>query len=382
MGPTFALSVHADYRCRSTGMCCSSGWEIPVAPDAEKALHAALTGGALHPPRPGSGPLLRPVDGLPDGALSVLGQDSRGRCLFLETDGVPLCSVHRQLGADALPVSCRQFPRVALETPRGVFITLSHYCPTAARALLRQDIALTIVESPPAFPGSVAYEGLDAREALPPFLRPGVLMCWESYGLFERHAVATFARDDLSAEAALASIATLAERLRTWSPSAGPFLDFARRSVDRAASVPLPARPDLVDDWPAVSALRGLVASCVPAHVRTRTVLDGEEEAWRNLALPSWSAWGPVVRRYLAAKVFASWCALQGGGLRTAVHFVRAAHAVLMSEAAAVCKHAGRPLDAELWVEALRQADLLIVHLVSPEMLARRLSDVELAPSR
>jgi hypothetical protein len=46
---------------------------------------------------------------------------------------------------------------------------------------------------------------------------------------------------------------------------------------------------------------------------------------------------------------------------------------VLRAEAARGCAEAGRALDAELLKEAVRRADLLLVHLADPEALARRL---------
>ena len=63
------------------------------------------------------------------------------------------CRMHATLGHDALPLACRQFPRVTVEDPRGVSVTLSHYCPTAAGLLERDTAApFTIVLDPPAFP--------------------------------------------------------------------------------------------------------------------------------------------------------------------------------------------------------------------------------------
>jgi hypothetical protein len=87
------------------------------------------------------------------------------------------------------------------------------------------------------------------------------------------------------------------------------------------------------------------------------------------------------VRRWLAAKAFASWLALQGEGLRTAVVGLRVALGVLRAEALRGCAEAGRPLDAHLLKEAIRRADLLLVHLADPEALARRLSRCERARS-
>ena len=170
-----ALSLHAAYRCRDTGACCTSGWAIPVEPETEDRLRAALRSGALRLPRragpdaalpsPDPGVGLRRVDGLPHGARVVLRTDEAGRCAFFDPSRRPsgLCAVHGGLGEDALPSSCRQFPRVVTLTPLGVSVTLSHYCPTAAGMLFEGDEALRVVENPRAFPADWPYEGLDAR---------------------------------------------------------------------------------------------------------------------------------------------------------------------------------------------------------------------------
>ena len=59
------------------------------------------------------------VAGLPHGARVVLRVLPSGDCVFLEHGEPRLCAVQRQLGADALPPPCRQFPRVATLTPRA-----------------------------------------------------------------------------------------------------------------------------------------------------------------------------------------------------------------------------------------------------------------------
>ncbi len=149
------------------------------------------------PDRDGGRAPFRPVDGLPHGARVVFRADGAGRCVFLETDGGRLCGVHRQLGPDALASACRDFPRIVTLTPAGYSITLSHYCPTAAAHLFRDDASLSIEINPPAFPPDWPYEGLDARDSVGPLLRPGVMMGWEAHFRWESHVVETLARTDL-----------------------------------------------------------------------------------------------------------------------------------------------------------------------------------------
>jgi hypothetical protein len=63
--------------------------------------------------------------------------------------------------------------------------------------------------------------------------------------------------------------------------------------------------------------------------------------------------------------------------VRTIVRGLDAALALLRVEAARQCRNAGRPLDRELLIEAIRQADFLLNHLAVGEDLARAWSAVE-----
>jgi hypothetical protein len=115
----------------------------------------------------------------------------------------------------------------------------------------------------------------------------------------------------------------------------------------------------------------------VPHRALLPVAPEGLGDADDRWVQPAWPSLARPVRRWLAAKAFASWLALQGEGLRTAVLGLRVALGVLRAEAARGCTGAGRRLDAELLKEAFRRADLLLVHLADPEALARRLSRVE-----
>lgn len=134
------LSIHADYACRHRGACCKAGWAIPV----ERSVL----------------PLWRPAWRErvgPDGAL-----DTHGGCALRDGER---CVVHRDLGEEALPAACRHFPRVCLRDLRGVSVTLSCFCPTAAEMLFREDVPLAVVEGPHPVPLGTPLEGLDARGA-------------------------------------------------------------------------------------------------------------------------------------------------------------------------------------------------------------------------
>ena len=368
----FALSIHADYRCQQTGLCCQTGWSVPVEHAVDQRLRREIGEGRLGAGGQAAVDVMLPRrSGLPAGMASVLGQDPRGRCLFL--DG-KLCSIHTRLGTNGLPASCRLFPRVCLLEPRGISITLSHYCPTAARMLLTPERGLEIVENPDAFPAGFAYEGLDVRTAWPPLLRPDVLLDWESHALWERHAVELFATGG-APEAVLSRLACEADLARSWSVAKGPLRKWMTSIVaapDRGT--PTASRPGWSLVEPA-AAYRSVLAA-VPDALRPadRSASLADDERW---VAPAWQGLSGSVCRYLAAKAFASWCAHQGRGLRTGVAYLVAAHAVLRVEAAAACTAAGRRLDTDLLVEAFRRADLLLLHLASREALTERLAAVE-----
>ena len=45
----YALSIHADYRCQHSGVCCSSDWDVPVELPLYRTLSDALATGRLRP---------------------------------------------------------------------------------------------------------------------------------------------------------------------------------------------------------------------------------------------------------------------------------------------------------------------------------------------
>lgn len=382
MPPVRALSIHADYRCRNNGACCRSGWEIPVEPAVEARIRAGIDEGRLRP----AVAWARPLPGLPHGARSVLRVLGSGDCVFLEHGAPRLCAIQRTLGADAMPAACRQFPRVATLTPLGVSLTLSHYCPTAAAMLFRDDVALAVVSDPAAFPDDWPYEGLDARGALPPLLRPGVLMSWDAHARLEEHAVAAFGREDAEVEAALAALEELAETLRGWTPADGPFDDSVRRAIEDAR--PGAGRSEPLTD--ALAAWERAAAAIPDGHPRPtspRAVVEplGLSRVQPRIDTASSGLRRPV-GRWLAARAFASWLTLQGDGVRTSMAGLRLAHSVLRAELARGGEAGeGASLDSDQLLQAIRRADLLLVHLADPVALARELSRCEAegpAPAR
>jgi hypothetical protein len=93
---------------------------------------------------------------------------------------------------------------------------------------------------------------------------------------------------------------------------------------------------------------------------------------------PAWSAFHAPLNRYLAAKAFATWTAYQGRGVATIVRGLECALALVRVEAARQCRHARRPLDANLLLEAFRAADFILNHLATGDRLAEAWSAAEI----
>jgi hypothetical protein len=278
-------------------------------------------------------------DSAPADTPAILAMSSSG-CVFYRPAGGGRCEIHRALGHDALPLACRQFPRVSVLDPRGVSVSLSHYCPSAA-ALLSANTGIEIVEDAPVFPPSGEYVGLDVRASLPPLLRPGMLMDWESWWTFERLAVGAIARAATVVEAR-ARLHTAVEAARDWQPSDGTLL--AR--VQRAFDTPVDSGDSSAQDS---AHLCADVINAVPQELRSFCRIE--------TASPTVDA--DVQRRFLAAHAFANWTAHLGEGVRTWLRSIDTAAALL---------------DAG-W--SVRQADLHLRHLTDPHALARIWSRAE-----
>jgi hypothetical protein len=193
-------------------------------------------------------------------AESTLAIDTAGRCTFHRGQ----CGVY-----ESRPQSCRHFPYVCLIDARGVSVSLSHYCPTAASLLFEHEGPIEIVEGPAPVVGLEIPEGLDARESLPPRESERRLMSLD---------------------------------------------DFSR--------------------W------------------------EGEQvQQFKSSRVQKFAEFAPVVERYLAAKLFASWAVYQHeDGIGAALALVDRAEALLT-------QHIGHlDVDAPRLKEAIRQTDLVLVH--------------------
>jgi len=367
----FALSIHADYGCRHSGVCCSTDWHVPIELPVYRTLTEAVESGRLRTQESARHlvPFIVEPD-LPEGTAAMFERTEAGECVFLE-HGTKLCIVHRDLGESALPATCRHFPRLAVRDTRGTFLTLSHFCPTAASMLFRDDCPLTIVASPAAFP-SADYEGLVVTDAdLPPLLSPTMLMDGPGYSAWERHMVERCGLPGIGPDAVLATLQRDARLLREWKPGGATLVDAIRD---------LPYEPEhaaAIDSLGASTALYLQVLNAVPDDLRPQPDEFGLETAFARYVSPRWSTFTVPLNYYIAAKAFASWTAYQGRGVMTIVRGLEAALAVVRIESARQCRNTECMLDADLLREAFRSADFILNHLAVGEDLASSWSVAE-----
>jgi len=342
LAATSCLSFHAPYRCRHAGACCAAPWQVRADEQVVRFVHASarysgrtdelFTG---QPARAGQPP-----------ELSVAkGED--GVCLFRQDRR---CSIHTEGGESALPIGCRHYPRVVRIDREGITLSLSHYCPTAA-SLLASDAPVTIVSAGAPLALADPVEGLDAREALPPLLRPDVLMDLDAYRNWESAAVEIFATR--RPDQALSLVSAAADELRLWKPGQRSFVDAVVQSFQEAGEVASPT-------WPrqgleiAKSLNNGIVSlDGVPCDVDDPAVAR-------------------VLGNYLAARVFGNWIAYQGRGLRTILTWIHACYDVAR---VLMCR---QPLPGVAGaLEAVRQADYVMLHTIDTQDFANAARGVE-----
>jgi hypothetical protein len=285
------------------------------------------------------------------------------------------------MGHARLPSACRHFPRVVVLDPRGTFITLSHVCPTAARMLIAGGPA-DVVTDAIGFDERAIWEGLDARDSLPPLLSPQVLWDWEAWDVWER-AIPPRLASSPSAGPALIALEASVDRVAAWRPGRESLLDTVVAALDVQ---PTPTAAALTPSQ--LLELDRLVRDAVPAELRRHLRDDPLIPA--QLDVPGWDAWQAVVGRYLAARAFAGWVGYYGSGLLTWYKSILAAYAVLR----VACARASTPserdrhtaeqlspggrLNEQRMVEALGTADRLLLHMASAADLAAALDVWEL----
>jgi hypothetical protein len=352
--------MHAGYRCRHAGVCCHEDWIVPVEAALYERLGRALAAGHLRPER-STEPYFSPTSAMTAAEPAVLSRVG-GACAFFEPGRGGLCAIHRTFGHAALPSACQHFPRVVTIDPRGVFVSLSHVCPTAAASLHQPHAEpFAVVHGGDVVTPGMSWAGLDARDALPPQVNDRALWDWDALSAWERGVLARLRAG--APEAALCAIGDAARRVASWSTATGPLRDAVESAFDEA---PGDAGFD-VD----VERLDALARASAVAAAREPAAPTGSNPP---LDESSWTAVSRAVARYLAARTLANAVAYHASSALVLSRWLDTAYAVLRTEAGRHAAAAGRPLDAALLAAAAADADRLLVHRLDAAALSRALS--------
>jgi Fe-S-cluster containining protein len=348
------LSFHAAYRCRHSGACCTATWSIPFdREEATRVEELTLTGSGGLVWKSGNDDLAF-ARKMPDGTCGFFDRDSH------------LCAIHRAGGSTALPATCRMFPRLVLHDARGTFVSLSHFCPTAAAMLFDAPGPDAIVDAPASLTGEGRLEGLDATDAWAPLLRTSVLMDLDAYAAWEERAVDLLTSSGVPPWQALHRLDHATRLIARWTP--GEDDRSLRRCVDDAFERTVQASDaDALPD----GALFFVVAGAVPPPFVAPPASEGLAQGL-TAARDAVARHSHAVNRWLASRLFGTWIAYQASSLTAIVRVLRAALDTLVME---LTRAADQPIDRQAMLEAVRRSDYLIVHLANSQRLASRLSD-------
>jgi len=223
----FNLPKDLDFECTNCGKCCRERWEIRVdAPSAERLMARPWPG------LPVEQPFKKRLAVVPDELAFTVERTSCGACVFLEEKN--LCRIHRELGLEAKPQVCQQFPFLFEDDPSGTTVGLSHYCPGVKR-----------VEGAKAPPLEAKLADLERlhRHAIrlvksgeSVLLDDGLPLAWADYASFEE-----LLRELVSSPGVVASEALTAAAVAT-----SMLVDFLRA---RPGPPPLGAAREFVAGW-------------------------------------------------------------------------------------------------------------------------------------
>ncbi len=108
------------FTCSTCAGCCRQ-WNVFVT-EADVARFASVDWAASRPRFTGRELTVR----LPDGKQRLTRIEDA--CIFLDDDD--LCAIHKELGMEAKPLPCQQFPYRPIETPDGLVASFDFACPT------------------------------------------------------------------------------------------------------------------------------------------------------------------------------------------------------------------------------------------------------------
>ncbi len=105
--------------------------------------------------------------------------------------------------------------------------------------------------------------------------------------------------------------------------------------------------------------------------------IEAFDEKWKDYPGRHVDWFDAGMKKYLGARLFANWIAYQGRGLRTIVEWLRTCADVVGHELLRRTNDSTVPPDATTFIEAVRSADLLLLHVLDSASFARQAATIE-----
>ena len=78
VGPIYSLSIHADYQCEHSGVCCTSDWDVAAELPIYRSLDQAMAAGRLVAPAIPAGGSVLILEDLPEDAGAMVAGTAPG----------------------------------------------------------------------------------------------------------------------------------------------------------------------------------------------------------------------------------------------------------------------------------------------------------------
>jgi hypothetical protein len=200
----------------------------------------------------------------------------------------------------------------------------------------------------------------------------------EGYEAWERAGIAMLGQRERGYARCLDQLAGATEAVRQWNPAHGPLASWVHEAFES------------ITEWPAeastsydrvISRLARLTAGRVGNDLER--ISDFEAEWTRRIGSNEVAWFDRAMKNYLAARLFANWVAYQGQGLRTIVEWLRTCAAAVRHFALRrVVDARHMAFDRSLFIESVRSADLLLLHVLDSQSFAGDASALEQSTQR
>ena len=397
------LEMHADYVCGNTGLCCRQPWGIHISDAEYKTMEQAMAHGGVNGQEIEKHFVACPSK--EDPGRRTFAHNGHQGCVFVgqDTCNASTCQAQHQWGHEVLPAVCQSYPRLAVGTPDGVYLTLSYTCPTAARLLLTED---GIRETAPrkVFGLHPQLQGISfGPGSKKPAFAKGCHPDWAVFDYFWRWAADGLARPEFTPAQALYLLGQTVGQIEQHGAAAGQLpvlMDLldqvmalepnALRShceavepITELGAVYLNVLLNLLGQTgeipPVLGGMRETLAR-PPEDPARRQILD----AYDRLIRPHLAEYERIERNFIGSRLYANPLIYRSKRLRIGYFLAVLSLIELRFVALAICLNEGVSLDENVWLRAAAQVDMILQHSGTVQekfidLLARHAADCDLS---